>query len=326
MVEEEPEYCPPKPADIPYESDVFPDGVLSFEMLKEENLFKGYYQHYYNPVDENGVSRADKELAQKTQKALDDGDRRIKEDMESFEWSIQNEIDGTKDVKPAAVAVPSVRRTKDANVPKATRRPLGTVASRTAASVLSMEDTTKSLQRRTARVFPAPIPKKKATSFALPVFRSTRPSTTAKPLAVKRAPMSNIEANSRSTLGYTKGRAAATVLSAGRPTVVRPKARLSSTTATRKVSLGAYRPRATGLPRARAITAMDPNKTITPASFAGKQAPAAEDDEQQWKERVPFLSIFSPGDALDDEDDFDLAGGALPDLDDDDEFEMQIPE
>jgi hypothetical protein len=324
LAEEEPEYCPPRPQEIPYESDVFPEDVLNFEMLKPENLFKGYYQHYYNPVDENGVSRADKELAQKTQKAMEEGERQIKEDMESFQWSIQAEVDGTKQSATAPVL------NKSTKFPLATRRALGTTTSRTAASALSMDDTTKSLQRRAARVFPVPNPKKKATSFALPVFRGTKPSTTARPVAVKRTPMANIEANSRSTLGYNKGRAAASALSTSQPATTsrRLQPKPSSTSTTRKLSPSSFKPRTPGLPRSETTLSMDSYKTITPARFASKRqgSTIVDDDDQAWKERVPFLSIFNPGDVIGDDDEIDIAGGALPDLDDDDEFEMQIPE
>jgi hypothetical protein len=87
------EYCPPKPKDLPYESDVFPDGVLTFEGLKRENLLKGYYDYYVNPVDGNGVSLADRTLAEKTRKAIEKCDRQVQEDVENFEWSIEDELE-----------------------------------------------------------------------------------------------------------------------------------------------------------------------------------------------------------------------------------------
>ncbi len=54
--EEDIEYAPPRPKELPYESDVIPNGAITFKGMKKENMFKGYYQHYFNPVDENGIS------------------------------------------------------------------------------------------------------------------------------------------------------------------------------------------------------------------------------------------------------------------------------
>lgn len=307
LSEEEPEYCPPKPKDLPYESDVFPDGALNFDMLKPENRLKGFYQYYFDPIDENGVSKSDRDLAERTQKALEEGDRKIKEDIENFEWtSIQDELDEARGVKPAASAAESVKP-KSGRVAPTARKPVGTITSRTAASALSMDDTTKSLQRKSAKAMQAPVVKKKATSFAIPRFASTRP-TLSQPGVLRRTPLCNIEANSRSTLGYNKGRVAASALASStyKPAVNRAP--------------GAFKPKASGLPRSETTCSTDSNKTITPARF-NKQASAIADD-QLWKERVPFLAIFNPEE---EDDDCDFAGGAPPELEDE-EFEMQLPE
>jgi hypothetical protein len=309
--EEEPEYCPPKPQDLPYESDVFPDGGLTFEGLKPENLFKGYYQYYFNPVDENGVSKTDKELAEKTRKALEEGDRRIKQDIEEFEWAIQDEIDATNTSKhPVPLTDPVKPRV--GNSTQASRKALSTMTSRDAALVLSMDDITKSFQRRTAKALPSPDPKKKTTSFMIPGLRGAR-QPIARPTALPRKTsmeIRNMEANSRTTLGYNKGRAAASALATK---TIRPAA---------KASQGPFKPKAAGLPRSETTSSTDSDNTITPARYAQKQSSASTED-QLWKERVPFLSIFNP----EDEDEYNLAGpGGTPDIDDDDEFQMKLPE
>ncbi|KAI1876660.1 hypothetical protein JX265_004186 [Neoarthrinium moseri] len=309
LSEEEPEYCPPRPKDLPYESDVFPDGVLTFDALKPENMFKGFHQFYFNPVDEDGVSKQDKELQQRIQKAMEEGERQIQEDMDSFEWgSLQRELDAPKTTQVTAPAAEPVKA-RSIRPTQTMRKPLGSVTSRTAASALAMNDATKSMQRKSAKAVPAPISRTKATSFAIPVFkpRPAVPQST----AVKRTPMANIEANSRTTLGYNKGRAAASVL-ARKTTTTRPAAKPSQTL---------YKPKASGLPRSETTSSTDSDKTITPARFASKNV-FAEAEDQEWKERVPFLSIFNP----EDDDGCDLAGGPLPDLEDDDDFELQVPE
>lgn len=308
LSEDEPEYCPPRPKNLPYESDTFPDGVLTFEALKPENRLKGFYQYYFDPIDEDGVSRSEKELAEKTRKALEEGERKIQEDIDGFEWtSIQDEVNGARNVKPKENVAGPVK-SKSGRVTPATRRPVGTVTSRSAAAALTtMEDATKSLQRRSTKPALVPMPKKKITSFAIPRFPAVK-SIASQPVAVRRTPMANIEANSRTTLGYNKGRAAASVLASG---TTKPVAR---------VAQGPFKPKASGLPRSETTSSTDSDGTMTPARFAKKQASAAA-EEQLWKERVPFLSIFHP----EDDDDCDFAGGSPPEFEDD-EFQMQLPE
>ncbi|KAI2641820.1 hypothetical protein GGS26DRAFT_537035 [Hypomontagnella submonticulosa] len=295
LSEEEIEYCPPRPKDLPYQSDVFPDGALNLDVLKRENLFKGYYDHYYNPVDENGVSLADKELEQRNKKAMEDCDRRIKEDMDNFEWSIQGELKAKKKatIKPAPALNPVTKR------PTANRAP-STIKSKKAADALSMDETTKSLQRKAARsVELSKAPTKKATSLSIPTFKR-QPSVQVQGIPKKSS--MEIEANSRTTIGYNKGRSTASMLAQG----------------TTKPERGVSR---TGLARSDTTLSNESDRTITPSLYANKQASAAAEDEE-WKERVPFLSIFHIED--DDEEDFDLLGGKPPYVEEDEEFEFKL--
>ncbi|CAJ2507877.1 Uu.00g090630.m01.CDS01 [Anthostomella pinea] len=304
--EEEVEYCPPSPKDLPYESDVFPDGVLTFDALKPENMFKGYYAHYFNPVDEHGVSLADKELEAKTKKALQEGERRIQENMDSLEWSVEGEFDlATMNAKKAAIPV---KGPAGATIGKQStaRRPLSTIRSKNAADALSMDDTTRSLQRRAAKASEArKLPTKKTTSsFAIPTLKARQPNVQ-RPTVARKSSMEikGIEAKSRTTIGYNKGRTTASILAQGttKPSKLAPKGTV---------------------PRSGTTLSDDSDKTITPARYAHKQASAAAED-QQWRERVPFLSIFSPED--DDDDDGELVPGGLPlDLCEEDEEEVEL--
>ncbi|KAI8965666.1 hypothetical protein F5Y11DRAFT_344265 [Daldinia sp. FL1419] len=228
LSEEEIEYCPPKPKDLPYESDVFPDGALKFDALKPENLFKGYYDYYFNPVDESGVSLADKELEERNRKAMEECDRRIQEEIDSIEWGVKEEPEPTKKASSVPVRAPlGVKRT-------AMNRAPSTIRSKKAAEARSMDDTTKLLQRKVSRsVEVSRIPAKKTTTLPIPSFRRQ------------------------------------------------------------------------------------------PALYAHTQAAIAAED-QEWKERVPFLSIFNPEE---DEDDDDLLAGSTlksPCVDEDDDFEFKL--
>ncbi|KAI5924759.1 hypothetical protein F4810DRAFT_663184 [Camillea tinctor] len=308
--EDEVEYCPPKPTDLPYQSDVFPDGVLTFDALKPENRLKGFYNYYFNPVDENGVTLADKQLEKRNKKAFEEGERLIQEDMENLQWGIGDELDvEEKNAKKASVPtkIPTRMAAPKSSIPRKTP---STFRSRNAAEALSMDDSTKSLQRKAAKTSP-----KKRTSFATGVALRASRKPNAQPTAgPKRTPLEakGIETNSRATIGYSKGRAAASMLARG-----------TTTTKPLKPASKSRAPR----PKNNTVTSKDSQSTITPARFAQDQAAAAED--QEWKTRVPFLSIFNPED---DEDDCDILAGGLPpsmmgageEEEEEEEFELKL--
>ena len=302
------EYCPPRPKDIPYESDVFPDGVLTFEGLKRENMFKGYYDYYVNPVDEHGVSAADRQMQEKSRKAFEECDRRVKEDMENFEWTIQDELEEAGiSLKKKAVA-PASNPVKTDKLKATARKAPPTIVSRNAAAALAMDDGTRSFQRRTVKPLESSLSKKEG-GLAIPGLRPGRQLTTKLPVTsrVPSTEKKGLEANSRTTIGYNKGRATASALAQGtaKPDPARSQG---------------------GLPRSDTTVSNDSDRTITPSLFAEKQAAAAAED-QRWKERVPFLSIFNPDLEMDEDDDCDLLAGGLPDSlcqEEDDDFELKL--
>ncbi|KAI0547315.1 hypothetical protein F4679DRAFT_372414 [Xylaria curta] len=301
LSEDEIEYCPPKPKDLPYESDVFPDGVLTFEALKPENKMKGYYQYYFNPIGEDGLSQRDRQLQEETRKAIKEGERLIKEDLDNFEWSAKAEL--ASDIKP-------VKKAPTASKLPAPRRALSTVRSRTVANVLSMDDTTKSMQRKVAKTSElSKPPPKKSSPFAMPTSRTSRPGSSQLPSAPKKS-ASEFDATSRTTIGYNKGRATASLL--------------TRTRAPRPASASTHRG---GIPRSDTTLSNDSDTTITPARYAHRQAAAAADEDLAWRERVPFLSIFKPDvDCDDDEDDVLGIKNKTPAFldDDDEEFELKL--
>ncbi|KAI0873605.1 hypothetical protein GGS24DRAFT_382969 [Hypoxylon argillaceum] len=314
--EDEVEYCPPNAKPLPYESDVFPDNVLTFDALKPENLMKGYYQYYFNPIDENGISKRDRQLQEEARKAIEEGERKIKEDLDSFEWTIKAELE--PDIKVAKKASTSSRL-------PAPRKPLSTIRSRNAANVLSMDDTTKSMQRKVAKTseLSKPINKKKS-SFVMPALRSSRLGSSQLSSIPKKS-ATELDATSRTTIGYNRGRATASLLTKTAASTQPSKDPLASTSMYTSTRRG-------GLPRSNTTLSNDSDKTITPARYANKQASAATaatDDEHVWRERVPFLSIFNPSDSVDDDDDDDplcikYRAPAFLDDDDDEEEEFEL--
>jgi hypothetical protein len=327
LSEDEIEYCPPKPKDLPYDSDVFPDGVLTFEALKPENMMKGYYRYYFNPIDEDGKSERDKQLEEETRKAIEEGERQIKIDLDNFEWSIHDELKpGSKVLKKAHASTKDINTAASSKQQPTSRRPLSTVRARNAANVLSMDDTTKSMQRKAVKAsVPSKPLHKKSSSFAMPGLRtSSRPAISQLPSIPKKS-ATGLEANSRTTIGYNKGRATASLLTKGTGSTATSLGKSSTLTST---STSTYR---TGLPRSNTTLSNDSDKTITPARFANKQASAAAaaTEDQVWRERVPFLSIFNLEDCFDDDDDDDDDALCIKDkvpafLDDEEEEEFEL--
>ncbi|KAK5654826.1 hypothetical protein OQA88_6862 [Cercophora sp. LCS_1] len=280
--EEDVEYAPPKLKEIPYESDVFPDGVLTYEGLKPENLFKGYYDHYFNKIDENGMSAQERAIEHQRQLEFQRGDEQILRDMEEFDWSIGDvpESKGVFKVKKDDDALDTVAQVKKA-ARLAPRAP-NTIASRKAAAALAMSAKAASTsQTKPAKTSVAP----KGQSFLLPRKRPVQPA--AQPTFGVRERATAIAA-SRSTLGYSKGRSA---LSA----------------ATRQHEPPVIKPRA--LSRTASTASSGSDCTITPARFARTQA------SNDLKKPV-FMAIFD----FDEEDDR-LPSTPGPD-DSEDEFQL----
>ncbi|KAI1429456.1 hypothetical protein F5Y12DRAFT_403784 [Xylaria sp. FL1777] len=316
LSEDEVEYCPPRPKDLPYQSDVFPDGVLTFDALKPENMMKGYYRYYFNPIDENGVSRRDRQLAQETQKAIREGERQIKEDLENLEWSVKSELE--LDAK-------AVKKSSTSTKLPAPRKPLSTVRSRNAANVLSMDDTTMSMQRKAIKKSEPSKPlHKKSASFVMPTLRMSRPGSSQLPSIPKKS-ATELDATSRTTIGYNRGRATASLLT---------KTNTSTHTRNKTLSSVSSSIHKGGIPRSNTTLSNDSDKTITPARYAHSQATStaapAADEYYASRERVPFLSIFDPDNCGEGEDDDDDPLGiknstpAFPEDEDEEEFELKL--
>ncbi|TDZ32253.1 hypothetical protein C8035_v012528 [Colletotrichum spinosum] len=284
------EYAPPPARDLPYESDVFPNDPLTFEALKPENVFKGYYNHFYNPMGEDGVRLQERKHQEKLQKALKESDDRILQDIQDMDWSVSDvpETASFGQKKPAAPAP----------IPKAVRKTVGgavkyppTIASRRAASALSMSTGPTIRQKKAAE--PAKTTRRPISAL-LPRTRPTKTATVAPKSSVAESAVG--EAASRSTLGYTKGRSASSFVG------------------------GRGRPASTARPASVDLSAMH-RKTVVRRD-ASPQKKEGRNEGIQELNRLQFLSIFDPaGDEEDDE-----LGNAGPRNEDfeEEEFEMQL--
>ncbi|ROV92899.1 hypothetical protein VSDG_06395 [Cytospora chrysosperma] len=299
----EPDTNAPPPEPLPYESDVWPAGVLTFDAIRPENRLNGYYEYYHNRRDENGMTRLDREMKAAQEKRFREADAKIRKDLdEDFKWDL-GLLDSprkTQQVVPARDPEPVGKKVVR---PSGMTRPLSTISSRRAVSALGMASklpTASAIQRRplTSRSGPSTnAAPSKLPSFMQPTVSKPRPAAT----APRATPSSTAGlAASRSTLGYTKGRNASSAIR-----VARKHARSGSEASSRPLT------------RTASTASGSSDATVTPANYAKGHVEA----------RPEFVSIFDepPKDNSEDDDDIDCSlfgkdvgdGGAAGDLLDD---------
>lgn len=267
---------PPPPPEQPYESDVFPAGVLTFDAARPENRMKGYYDYYHNRRDENGMTRVDREMKAKQERRFLEADAQIRKDMDEVTWDLGIESPDKK----------SVLAPQDTN--KMVVRPStvgktapSTLTARRAASALGMAPklsaSTTTTQRKPLSAKPLGSDRG-VPSFMQPI-KARQPTSTATSTLASRPKIAASStaagvAASRSTLGYTKGRSASSALQSRR----NPEAPAAPRVLSRSESIAS-------------------DRTITPASYARDMTEA----------KPEFVSIF---DVPLDEEDADLFGSA----------------
>ncbi|KAL2269699.1 hypothetical protein VTJ83DRAFT_1883 [Remersonia thermophila] len=317
LQDEEVEYAPPKPQDLPYESDVFPDGVLTFDGLKPENLFKGYYGYYFNRVGKDGKTALERDMEQRQKKSFERGEEQIHRDMDEFDWSI-GDIPESKDLfKKKSAPLSSAAASGKVAARPLSKQP-STIAARRAASALSMLAKPSATTTTTAAAAAA-APKPQAKGFLLPKRKPAQPLAQSTLAIRNRAPA---VAASRSTLGYAKGRS---VSSAVRGTTTAAATRSVSTSRalpTRPASSAAItapKPRALARSASTASTSSF-EATITPTRYANLAASSKEARTQP-----DFLAVFDADNGEETEDDELLGGGSPASMDDEDgEFELRL--
>ncbi|KAK7397668.1 hypothetical protein QQX98_012967 [Neonectria punicea] len=286
--EEEPEYAPPKQKDLPYESDVFPHDLLTLEGLKSENLLKGYYQHFYNPIDDDGVSHQDREFEKTMKKVMAKAEERNQRDMDALDWNIadvpETQRQPKTDLKKRSVS------TSDRTVKKLPSKQPTMVSSRRAASALSMAS---DISRSTG--VPAVARTTKARKPLGSILQGKRP------VAVGKASLAESavgEAASRTTIGYNRGRSASSMMHS------RPRVPSESMRSGRTVKTDA------------SLDSLS-DTTITPARL--RQAASKRQESQH---RPQFMSIFDDEDGEDE----DLGPVSRPFQlsDDEEDFELKL--
>lgn len=212
LVEREVEYCPPKPRELPYESEDFPDGCLDYSIVKGASQRKDFYQRYYNPVDANGLSRKDKQFEEELARSMRATDEKIRKAVEDDPCIVRDVPETYPTISKKKVS--GDRRPASALQPKRTAAPSSkgpaTITSRRAASALALAPRPTTSSARASARTPSHLP---LTKKPAPFLRSRKaPAPTAAPSTMR---VASAAAASRSTIGYTKGRSASSVLHMG---------------------------------------------------------------------------------------------------------------
>lgn len=237
---------PPPPPEQPYESDVFPAGVLTFDAARPENRMKGYYDYYHNRRDENGMTRVDREMKAKQERRFLEADAQIRKDMDEVTWDLGIESPAKK-----YVLAPQDTNKMVVRPGAAGKTAPSTLTARRAASALGMAPKPSASVMTTER---KPLSAKSAgsdrglPSFMQPTKARQPTSTTTSTLTSRpKIPASSTAAGvaaSRSTLGYTKGRSASSALQSRRnpeaPATTRVLSRSESTASDRTITPASY--------------------------------------------------------------------------------------
>ena len=214
LVEREVEYCPPKPKELPFETEDFPIDCLDYTALKPENRMRGIHETYYNKVDANGMTQQDREHEASYQRSVQKADEQISKMMEE-DWTIGDVPETFRNVKKKQ---PAPREIVKPIVQTATLSRTGpaTIASRKAASALSVAYKSTVVPAKTTKLRPS-------TSY-ISRPKPIVPSATNNPMMA--------EAASRCTIGYTKGRNASMTLKSRERALTRPISNVSQSSDT----------------------------------------------------------------------------------------------
>lgn len=208
--DEEPEYAPPQPDALPYESDVLPKGGLTFEDINKHFL-RGFYEHFHGPVGEDGLSHEESKFRDEMQAVLKQAEERNEREAASLDWNMED----VETEPPPTLQRPEPDRQSAAQrggLPnRAAQRNPSTVVSRRAASALAMAADSK--KSGAGASLPRNAPPRRPLS-ALAAGPRVRKQPAVPQPAPQPAPRGHSagEAASRTTIGYNRGRTASSMV------------------------------------------------------------------------------------------------------------------
>jgi hypothetical protein len=199
LAEREVEYAPPKPKDLPYESEDFPNGCLNYDVLKPENLIRGIHRKYHCNVDENGRSKVEKDNEERYMRSAKAADQQVLKMMEE-EWTVGDVPETFRHLRKKPGPKSIIPAKKNTNI--RSKGPT-TLTSRRAASALSVAPKSTIAPPKTSKPVSKPAMSFLGRSKQIPVFTPAHTSEMSHGAAA---------AASRSTIGYSKGRSAVNAL------------------------------------------------------------------------------------------------------------------
>lgn len=287
----EPEYAPPQTKDLPYESDCFPDGCLDYSVLRGKNLMRGWqHLHAGATVDAQGKTQWEREEEAAEKRSAAKAEELCRKAMEE-PWTVGDvpetfrHLDARKKKEVAKVVK------KAALAPLAQQKPAiksfgaSTLDARRAVSALVAPTVTKTVGTKLAAPKPKPFLSKKIE--ALPLRPAGQAVSSRHTTAI---------ANSRSTIGYNKGRSASGILQTN---VFAPPTTSDAHVKGKKGGNADLKPAKRVLQRSISTNSTDSNVTVTPERWAEEQVQKTIAEEEAAS-RLRWLSMFDRDDGVED--------------------------
>lgn len=287
--EEEPEYAPSHPEDRHYESDIYADDMLGLEGMHGGTMLKGYQWKFEGSVVPKAAPQQDKQTDDSIKKTATKASDRNQHEA-GMNWNHPPSPDYPPRQPKTHLVKREPSRPPSRLVRKQSTKQPSTIASRRAASALSM---TSDSSKSTSDVALAIRPKTRKPPSTM--FRGKTPMAATKTSAAESAAG---EAASRTTIGYSRGRVASSMMQSQR--------RVLSDTAQ---PAHAVRP-------SQSLESFSTDMTITPARMRQANYLAKQDT------RPSFTFLFE--EESDDDEDAVAIGRPLLLSDDEEDFRLGL--
>ncbi|CCU77084.1 hypothetical protein BGHDH14_bgh04797 [Blumeria hordei DH14] len=203
--EREVEYCPPKPKDLPYQSDTFPDNCIDYANIHTKNILRNLQKsHLSHIIDESGRAKLERENIKSYQEDIKEVDKAILRMMDE-EWTVDDSSETTV-LSENKIPHGQIKNivTGDQIGPFFSSTGPCTLTSRKAASILSCTHTTEDRPGQRKSKLPTPTPSFLSKYY----FKSNCHSKKHLNIVNTHSDSKYIRsaAISRSTIGYSKGR------------------------------------------------------------------------------------------------------------------------
>ncbi|CAD6499843.1 BgTH12-03949 [Blumeria graminis f. sp. triticale] len=203
--EREVEYCPPKPKDLPYQSDTFPDNCIDYSNIHTKNILRDLQKsHLSHIIDESGRSKLEQENAKSYQEDIKEVDEAILRMMEE-EWTVNDRFENTVLSEKKVPQGQLTNFVAGGQIgPFSSGTGLCTLSARRAAAILSCTPTSEDRPCQRKSKLPTPTPSFLSKYYPKSNCHSKKHINSGKTYPETRHIRSAVI--SKSTIGYSKGR------------------------------------------------------------------------------------------------------------------------